>query len=228
MIRRPPRSTLFPYTTLFRSVVFLAPDSNVELLIGGKNLGLEIVRSGIARADPNVPAYRNAEEDAKKMGVGYWARQTSLVSDEEPCPKECCSTGVACERLSSCEEKATCTLCRLGYLAKWKVSLRSLQLPSPERWRDLKVCLSNRSSCNQVCVDDENRGTDLAEFACSYAAEDFRRSEIRVLGKLRNSSDELAVGDRSMVMSPLRASTTCTGLRYTEFTSRKGNWLRFC
>src|SRR3712207_6847496 len=25
MIRRPPRSTLFPYTTLFRSVLFLAP-----------------------------------------------------------------------------------------------------------------------------------------------------------------------------------------------------------
>src|SRR5205809_5727244 len=25
MIRRPPRSTLFPYTTLFRSLVFLAP-----------------------------------------------------------------------------------------------------------------------------------------------------------------------------------------------------------
>src|SRR5258705_3955703 len=27
MIRRPPRSTLFPYTTLFRSLVALAPDA---------------------------------------------------------------------------------------------------------------------------------------------------------------------------------------------------------
>src|SRR5260370_22307898 len=30
MIRRPPRSTLFPYTTLFRSVVFGGPASNVN------------------------------------------------------------------------------------------------------------------------------------------------------------------------------------------------------
>src|SRR5256885_11584778 len=28
MIRRPPRSTLFPYTTLFRSVLLLNPDQN--------------------------------------------------------------------------------------------------------------------------------------------------------------------------------------------------------
>src|SRR5256885_16721521 len=30
MIRRPPRSTLFPYTTLFRSVVFLVTDPGIE------------------------------------------------------------------------------------------------------------------------------------------------------------------------------------------------------
>src|SRR2546430_16882343 len=29
MIRRPPRSTLFPYTTLFRSLVVLSPDGKV-------------------------------------------------------------------------------------------------------------------------------------------------------------------------------------------------------
>src|SRR2546430_17639705 len=34
MIRRPPRSTLFPYTTLFRSVLEVAPDSPVELIVG--------------------------------------------------------------------------------------------------------------------------------------------------------------------------------------------------
>src|SRR2546430_13628313 len=31
MIRRPPRSTLFPYTTLFRSVVHLAADAERQL-----------------------------------------------------------------------------------------------------------------------------------------------------------------------------------------------------
>src|SRR2546422_8333983 len=41
MIRRPPRSTLFPYTTLFRSVVVLAgPRQEVALGVrGGQALG---------------------------------------------------------------------------------------------------------------------------------------------------------------------------------------------
>src|SRR2546429_5827436 len=33
MIRRPPRSTLFPYTTLFRSVLFLASHLSANLLL---------------------------------------------------------------------------------------------------------------------------------------------------------------------------------------------------
>src|SRR5258708_39334009 len=35
MIRRPPRSTLFPYTTLFRSVVALRWHGIAELRVGG-------------------------------------------------------------------------------------------------------------------------------------------------------------------------------------------------
>src|SRR2546430_5566016 len=34
MIRRPPRSTLFPYTTLFRSLI--VPESRLRARIGGK------------------------------------------------------------------------------------------------------------------------------------------------------------------------------------------------
>src|SRR2546427_3088067 len=34
MIRRPPRSTLFPYTTLFRSSVFPGPSGNQRFLLG--------------------------------------------------------------------------------------------------------------------------------------------------------------------------------------------------
>src|SRR2546426_7892199 len=34
MIRRPPRSTLFPYTTLFRSVGFIQPSLDPPLAIG--------------------------------------------------------------------------------------------------------------------------------------------------------------------------------------------------
>src|SRR2546430_8270393 len=35
MIRRPPRSTLFPYTTLFRSIVFLHPVAQVGDEVSG-------------------------------------------------------------------------------------------------------------------------------------------------------------------------------------------------
>src|SRR2546429_5827064 len=37
MIRRPPRSTLFPYTTLFRSKI--ASDQDVAALLGGARIG---------------------------------------------------------------------------------------------------------------------------------------------------------------------------------------------
>src|SRR5258705_8503780 len=34
MIRRPPRSTLFPYTTLFRSHLVISPDWRVAIAVG--------------------------------------------------------------------------------------------------------------------------------------------------------------------------------------------------
>src|SRR5947209_12817879 len=45
MIRRPPRSTLFPYTTLFRSVelLLIAPEDRVETVSDA--LGFELDRS---------------------------------------------------------------------------------------------------------------------------------------------------------------------------------------
>src|SRR6266478_8639576 len=48
MIRRPPRSTLFPYTTLFRSPVAIAPLVNTLATVsyGGKDVkGVDIRRS---------------------------------------------------------------------------------------------------------------------------------------------------------------------------------------
>src|SRR5256885_7127900 len=44
MIRRPPRSTLFPYTTLFRSSALDVVDPIVVVQIGEKNLALSRVR----------------------------------------------------------------------------------------------------------------------------------------------------------------------------------------
>src|SRR2546422_1898959 len=42
MIRRPPRSTLFPYTTLFRSHEFLVAHRGVAVLLGGELAALEL------------------------------------------------------------------------------------------------------------------------------------------------------------------------------------------
>src|SRR2546430_10773847 len=60
MIRRPPRSTLFPYTTLFRSV--LAPGGRQDAAVGGllvlgaedlavAGIGVERVRQRMHQAD---------------------------------------------------------------------------------------------------------------------------------------------------------------------------------
>src|SRR5687768_18597838 len=44
MIRRPPRSTLFPYTTLFRSVNRAAPSRDEHtLVIGAGPIGLSVI-----------------------------------------------------------------------------------------------------------------------------------------------------------------------------------------
>src|SRR2546426_3740692 len=51
MIRRPPRSTLFPYTTLFRSLCAMQTDRDVERMI---QLGVEpqrVVRTGNLKYD---------------------------------------------------------------------------------------------------------------------------------------------------------------------------------
>src|SRR2546430_11801868 len=54
MIRRPPRSTLFPYTTLFRSVLFnLKPEHRIAIVEMGMNRPGEI--ASLARcAEPDV------------------------------------------------------------------------------------------------------------------------------------------------------------------------------
>src|SRR5256884_2186405 len=55
MIRRPPRSTLFPYTTLFRSIA----GRNGELWLGRRHGGLTVLRS--ERGPFHVRSYRQAD-----------------------------------------------------------------------------------------------------------------------------------------------------------------------
>src|SRR3712207_1176433 len=61
MIRRPPRSTLFPYTTLFRSGGEVVYDGEVVTINGPKDsarLGIEVVYQDLALAD-NLDVVQN-------------------------------------------------------------------------------------------------------------------------------------------------------------------------
>src|SRR2546430_12647322 len=46
MIRRPPRSTLFPYTTLFRSLIRGAADASALHFDGGLEVGQRLLEDG--------------------------------------------------------------------------------------------------------------------------------------------------------------------------------------
>src|SRR5260221_2849116 len=63
MIRRPPRSTLFPYTTLFRSVIWSVASFAAAISSGIGGLFAARFLLGIGEA-PTFPAYAKA--------TGYW------------------------------------------------------------------------------------------------------------------------------------------------------------
>src|SRR3712207_8508026 len=63
MIRRPPRSTLFPYTTLFRSRLLLVAITATAVAVGavavalsgdGDDSAVPAIRSGVVRLDPEA------------------------------------------------------------------------------------------------------------------------------------------------------------------------------
>src|SRR5260370_21635799 len=68
MIRRPPRSTLFPYTTLFRSRIFLPANCNPVKRGRISGLGAAIVESG---GGDLASAFALAAEYAKQPGVHF-------------------------------------------------------------------------------------------------------------------------------------------------------------
>src|SRR3712207_7966887 len=56
MIRRPPRSTLFPYTTLFRSARVREPRGQVRPPVGGRHVHGAGVGGGVDYAHLGVPS----------------------------------------------------------------------------------------------------------------------------------------------------------------------------
>src|SRR5260370_6307807 len=87
MIRRPPRSTLFPYTTLFRSVRAAAASarSGAKLIAGGTNL-LDLMKLQVETPTELIDINRlplNKIEDTAEGGlrIGATVRNSDLAAD---------------------------------------------------------------------------------------------------------------------------------------------------
>src|SRR5256885_11602218 len=85
MIRRPPRSTLFPYTTLFRSV-----PEEIDVVIGRALAGEPAERfasmaelSQALGEPPPVPALRSRRGRALRLGIGSVVLAGCVARSEE-------------------------------------------------------------------------------------------------------------------------------------------------
>src|SRR5207244_13630590 len=69
-IRRPPRSTLFPYTTLFRSLGQFQGDNTTPIPAGGTATGRSVIfKAGVT--DPNPGDQLHLEVEVQRMGVAF-------------------------------------------------------------------------------------------------------------------------------------------------------------
>src|SRR2546425_6223592 len=74
MIRRPPRSTLFPYTTLFRSLAQTTPSEAREFIKSGN------AKYAKAEYESAIVDYQHIEPAA---GEGYWQAFYNIGRSEE-------------------------------------------------------------------------------------------------------------------------------------------------
>src|SRR3712207_7518249 len=65
MIRRPPRSTLFPYTTLFRSTHRWSPGETVALQVDANDGDWRRVLRDACGSEPQAPPWVSVEKDRK-------------------------------------------------------------------------------------------------------------------------------------------------------------------
>src|SRR3712207_7666119 len=74
MIRRPPRSTLFPYTTLFRSVAVVDDEDGRRVVCGARGRGGEraqqLVDVGLAARDER-PAGRGLDRKSTRLNSSH-------------------------------------------------------------------------------------------------------------------------------------------------------------
>src|SRR3712207_7058466 len=68
MIRRPPRSTLFPYTTLFRSAAVPKTAAQHQ---NGLEPGMGVLRHGSARLDPDELDRKSTRLNSSHANISY-------------------------------------------------------------------------------------------------------------------------------------------------------------
>src|SRR2546430_7666253 len=72
MIRRPPRSTLFPYTTLFRSLDVRLPSEHQTLAIEGTlNVPLYLIRLKLSTLDRKTPYVVYCDTGRRSSAAAY-------------------------------------------------------------------------------------------------------------------------------------------------------------
>src|SRR5256714_1155027 len=83
MIRRPPRSTLFPYTTLFRSSITHA----YSIVIGSKHITLNATGGGFLTASGGIQGDVLAT-DNNTVGMGDAGIKSAIQGSNVPNPDE--------------------------------------------------------------------------------------------------------------------------------------------
>src|SRR2546430_7190532 len=91
MIRRPPRSTLFPYTTLFRSIDVTVTDSKGRLVRNLKKEDFKLFEDGIERPI--------ASFNVEKIEGRNWAFDTVFERSEEHTSELQSQSNIVCRLL---------------------------------------------------------------------------------------------------------------------------------
>src|SRR2546425_7038256 len=71
MIRRPPRSTLFPYTTLFRSKIGTIAGCFVRSGVIPRTGRVRIIRNGVEGYDGTLASLKRFKEDVREVREGF-------------------------------------------------------------------------------------------------------------------------------------------------------------
>src|SRR3712207_8342997 len=98
MIRRPPRSTLFPYTTLFRSARVAFPSFCMLLHLGFRSRSATAIRKSFNTSPPcsrrSAAPGRRSEEHTSELQSRQYLVCRLLLEKKTNCYTTCCTHSV--------------------------------------------------------------------------------------------------------------------------------------